>query len=518
MLAVLAVLACGAGVALVALRALLAVLARLTVGAVLAVGTLDLAEVLSVTVVVGHNELAGIVYLSLHDVPRLVLIIHRRDIDGDLNGVSALVWVGDGDLALLPIANGVGVLRGLPCERGALRQLVGIGDHRLGVGKLGALLDGNFLGGLRIELVRVLFFLELDTEADLDRVVVRGTERVAVAVNRVLTVAEEVLRVVVVARVLECSRLVTVDVPDRGVLYQLRGRSVRKDVIEGTELTVELVGSLVKVLLGLHNAKTSLLEGIDCVLLGVGVEITCKEGRELSPLFLLAEVLQQRFGLFCADTSVVALSVAGVVVALGNRTLRLEVVDHSDEVLVLVVADGVKLLGERLACGAGESRVVEDDGLAHRLHLCRLVDESNADDILFGAQLLGRLYEVPLARLLFVKCVNEALECFIAPRLIAGQAVSILNLGQAEDIRVKLVDRRDDLCLLVFESVLVKRSPGATITASVDCDGLVIFVGIRSGLSATEIFTRGAEVVQHIEEADGVVPSDAVDVVVRVCA
>ena len=210
----------------------------LAIGAVLAS---DLAEVFGIAVVVGHNQLAGVVHLSLHDVTRLFLIVHRRDIDDDLNGVSALVWVGDGDLTLLTIANRVGVLRGLPFERGALRQLVCTGDHRLGVGKLGTLLDGNFLAGLKIELVRVLFLLELGTEADLHRVVVGGAERVTVAVERVVAVAEEVLDVVVAAGVLERDRLVAVDVPDSRILHESHRSFVGEDVVQGAELAVELV-------------------------------------------------------------------------------------------------------------------------------------------------------------------------------------------------------------------------------------------------------------------------------------
>ena len=189
-------------------------------------------------------------------------------------------------------------------------------------------------------------------------------------------------------------------------------------MIERSELTVELVGSLVEVLLGLYDVKTTVLEGSDCVFLGVGVEVAGKEGRELGPLFLLTEVLQQRFCLLLSDLGVVALAIASIIIALYDGPLRFKVVRYCDEVLVVVVADGVKLLGQRLACRAGEGLVIKDDGLAHRLHLFWLVDESYADDVLISAQLLGGLNKIPLARLLVVECVNKTLQCFIAPRLI----------------------------------------------------------------------------------------------------
>ena len=119
-----------------------------------------------------------------------------------------------------------------------------------------------------------------------------GTERVAVAVDRVVAVAEEILGVVVAARVLERNRFVAVDVPDCGVLHQLHRSSVCEDVVEGAQLTVKLIRSLVVVLLGLDDVETAVDQCGDCVFLGVRIEVAYKEGRQVSPIFLFTEVLQ----------------------------------------------------------------------------------------------------------------------------------------------------------------------------------------------------------------------------------
>ena len=143
-LAVDAVLAWGAGVALVALRALLAILAvdavlavlacgagvalraRLAVLAILAVGTLDLAEVLSVTVVISDDEFTSVVDFCLDDVARLLLFSLRLHVHDDLHMIHGLVRVGDGDLTFLVVADSVGVRRVGPLELRAFRQLISI--------------------------------------------------------------------------------------------------------------------------------------------------------------------------------------------------------------------------------------------------------------------------------------------------------------------------------------------------------------------------------------------------------
>ena len=169
-------------------------------------------------------------------------------------------------------------------------------------------------------------------------------------------------------------------------------------------------------------------------------------------------MLQQRFGLALAHVRIVALAVAGVSVALCDRTLGLEVVDHRNEVLVLVVADGVELLGQRLARGLGECGVIKNNGLADRRHLRRLVDESDADDVFVGAEILRGLHKVPLAWFLRIQRIDEVLQGVVTLSDVAGHAVGVLDLRQAEDVGVQLVDGRDDLRLLVIERVLRERA------------------------------------------------------------
>ena len=175
--------------------------------------------------------------------------------------------------------------------------------------------DSDVLACLWSKLVGILL-LELGAETNLDRIVVGGTERVAVAVNRVIAVAEEVLGVVLATRVLERNRLVAVDVPDSGILHKIHGHIVRKNVIKRTELAVKLVGSLVVVLLGVDDVETSVLKRGDCIFHCVCVEVADQEGRKVGPLVLLAEVLEKGVGLRGADIRVSALTVTLVLILL----------------------------------------------------------------------------------------------------------------------------------------------------------------------------------------------------------
>ena len=216
-------------------------------------------------------------------------------------------------------------------------------------------------------------------------------------------------------------------------------------------------------------------------------------------------MLQQSLGLLCADTSIVALAVAGVFVALGDRTLGLVVVDYSHKVLVFVVADSVEHLRQRLAGSLCECGIIKNDRFADRLHLRRLIDESDTDEVFVSTQLLRGLHKIPLARLLCVKRIDKVLQSLVALGDVAGHASGVLNLGQAEHVGVQLVDGGDDLCLLVLERVLR------------ECTANVAVLG-ADGLAAGDVLAQGGEVVQHIEEADGVIALDVVNVVVRVCA
>ena len=383
--------------------------------------------------------------------------------------------------------------------------MVGVGDGGWGVGKRIALCNRDFLD-LGLVLVGVgLGRRSCLAEADLHRVMVGGAEWVAVAVQWVVAVAEEVLDVVEAAGVLERVRLIAVNVPHRRVLDQLLSCLVSKDVVKGTQLAAELVGRLVEVALGLHDAEAALFEDTDGVFLGVCVEVANQERRKRSPLGLLVELAKQRLGLLCAQACVVALAITGVFVALGNGALGFEVVDHGHEVVVLIVADGVELLGEWLAGGAGERGVVENDRLPNRLHLRRLVDERDADHVLIGAELLRGLHQIPLVRLLLIQRVHKVLQRLVALRLIAGHAVGVFDLREAKHVSVQLVNRRDNLRLLILECLLGK---GAADLATVRRDRGAVNIVVR--LAALLVFTQAAEVVQHVEEADGVVTLNSV--------
>ena len=255
--------------------------------------------------------------------------------------------------------------------------------------------DSDGIACLRSKLVGILLS-ELGAETNLDRIVVGGTERVAVAVVRVVAVAEEVLGVVVAMRVFERDRLVAVDVPHCRVLYESHRSFVGEDVVQGAELTVELVGLLGEILLVVDERVAVTAQGVQRVFHGVGVEVADEEGWQLLPVALLVQVVEQRLRLRDADIGVVALAVAGGFVVIGHGALGLEVVDYGDEVFVVVTVDGVELLRQRLACHAGEGWVVEDAGLADWLDLCGLVDEADADEVFGGAEFARRLHVVPL--------------------------------------------------------------------------------------------------------------------------
>ena len=349
-------------------------------------------------------------------------------------------------------------------------------------------------------LARLLGILQV--EADLDRVVVGGAEGVAVAVERIGAVAEEVLHVGHMAGVLEGNGLVAVDVPHCGILHQIACRGVGQHVVERTEAATELVGGLVEVLLGADQREAALLQRRDCILAGVGVQVADDEGRQVSPGVFLVQAIEESLRLRLAHIRVVALTVAGILVVTRNGALGLEVVDYGDE--VAFAFDRCKFLGERLAGGAGVGGVVEDLGLANRADLVLLVDEGDADDVLVGAELGWGGHELPLllARGL-VQRVDEVAQGLVALGDVAGDSGGVLNLRQTEHVHVERVDRGDDLRLLVLEGRLGVR---AANIATICGNRRVVHVGV--GLAPVLVFAEGGEVVEHIEEADGVVALD----------
>ena len=360
----------------------------------------------------------------------------------------------------------------------------------------------GLLTRLITRLLARLFLGSLQVEADLDRVVVGGAERVAVAVERIGTVTEEALRVGHVAGVLEGDGLVAVDVPHSGVLHEVARGGVGQHVVERAEAAAELVGGLVEVLLRVDQGEAALLQRRDCVLAGVGVQVADDEGRQVSPGIFLLQAVEKGLRLCLAHVRVVTLAVAGVPVVSCDGALGLEVVDHGDEVAFAL--DRRKFLGERLAGGAGVGGVVEDLGLANRADLVLLVDEGNADDVLVGAELSRGGYELPLllARGL-VQGVDEVAQGFVALGDVAGDSGSVLNLRQAEHVDVERVDRSDDLRLLVAECI---RGVRAANLATVRSNGVAFLVVV--GLAPLLVLAEGGEVVEHVEEADGVVALD----------
>ena len=80
-------------------------------------------------------------------------------------------------------------------------------------------------------------------------------------------------------------------------------------------------------------------------------------------------------------------------------------------------------------------------------------------------------------------------------------------------MRVELVDRGDDLRLLILERILAVRSAHVAV---VGADLFAVLIGVR--LASGLVLAQGGEVVQHVKEGDGVVTFDGVRYVVRCCA
>ena len=337
---------------------------------------------------------------------------------------------------------------------------------------------------------------------------VGGTERVAVAVKlRIRNVQriDEVLGIVVATGVLEGGRLVAVDVPHGGILHQPPGCLVCKNVVEGAQLAPVLVGLLREVLLAAHRGEAAALDRAQRVLHGVAVEVADEERRLTGPIVLLFQVVQQCLGLCDAKVCSAALTIASVWVAV-DRALGLEVVDHGDEVVIVVSVDGVEFLGQRLARDTRKSGVVKNTGFANRLHLRRLIDKRDADNVLIGAELRRGLDVVPLiSARSCIQGVDKLLQRIVALGDVARDGRVVFNLGQAENVRVQLVNSGDDLRLLVLEGFLAVRAAHVAVVGA-DLGAVLVGVGLASGL----VLAQGGEVVQHVEETDGVVAFDGV--------
>ena len=151
-------------------------------------------------------------------------------------------------------------------------------------------------------------------------------------------------------------------------------------------------------------------------------------------------MIEDCLGLRVTDIRVVALAVTSILVALGHRTLGLEVVGHRNEGLlgIVTLARGGhrgEFLGERLAGGAGEAIVGEDAGLTDRGDAVWVVDERGADGIALDRQILWGGHRLPVAAGL-VELVDEVVERIVALGLVAGGGVAVFDFRQRDDVRV----------------------------------------------------------------------------------
>ena len=221
-------------------------------------------------------------------------------------------------------------------------------------------------------------------------------------------------------------------------------------------------------------------------------------------------MVQQCLGLCDAKVCSAALTIASVGVAV-DRTLGLEVVDHGDEVVIVVSVDGVEFLGQRLARDTRKSGVVKNTGFANRLHLRRLIDKRDADNVLIGAELRRGLDVVPLiSARSFIQGVDKLLQRIVALGYVARDGRIVFNLGQAKHVGVELVDGGDDLCLLVVERLLgVRTANRAAIRA--DWGAVLVCVGFAAGF----VLAQRCEEVEDVEEADAVITLHLVRHVVR---
>ena len=271
-------------------------------------------------------------------------------------------------------------------------------------------------------------------------------------------------------RVIDKRQFVGVDVPFGGTDNLLRQCSVGHRVVEVAELAIEDVGVrlLTLELLG-EIGESGLLEGLDRILVVVAVEITDHEDvfGLLHADLVASEPLAQRFGGLGAGLLAVTNErlQGGFRRVAAGRTLRLQVVHRDgDRLAARLLLEGLR--ERRAVLRVDEARIVgtsERVELADGLHLARLVDERGGDGV--GTDLAG-LQRGPLARLARgVEGLHQRLD---------GGAV-VLDLIQANNTCVELVQRRDDLVLLALEF-------------------------LRSGRAACVLILRGQrrEVVQHV--------------------
>ena len=205
----------------------------------------------------------------------------------------------------------------------------------------------------------------------------------------------EVRRVVVPAAVLQGERLAAVDVPDVGARRARERGVVHQDVVERAGEAGERVGVLAVGEVLLHVGEVGVVEDLQRVLHGVGVEVATQDDGLHARLGLQAsDPVAQRRRLQHAGAVGRTLAVAAVGVArVGTgRALGLEVVDDEEE----RVAARLRLehLAQRLARVVerltGVAQGAERTGLTHTVDAGGLVDDRVGDHVHAVGRELGR--------------------------------------------------------------------------------------------------------------------------------
>ena len=302
--------------------------------------------------------------------------------------------------------------------------------------------------------------------------------------------------------VVEDVRLVGVDVPDGRAGHVREQRRVREGVIEVAELPVEDVRVGKLALVGRDQVDVArLAQGVDRVLLVVGVQVADDEGGIAARAGRVARepVGERRRGERAGEVAV-ALAVARVRVAdlIARRALGLEVV-HRDGEALPVRLEGLR---ERRAVPVvAKARIdarVEHGEAADRRHARGAVDHADADRV--GADDAG------------VDVVVDArADDGVDPGDEIGHghdACGVLELDQADDVRVETDERGDELRPLALELDALVRAAAferelrsAVVRAVVEAQEVVQHVQARDGDVAADRLGRGRTLVDGLVAA-----------------
>ena len=258
-------------------------------------------------------------------------------------------------------------------------------------------------------------------------------------------------------------------------------------------------------LLGVGVAR--LVQHLQRVFLPVRVEVTDEgDGRDI-PLDRRDPVAQGG-GLTNARFGRRSLTIAGVGIARPRtrRALRLEVVHDEQERRTA----GIRRedLTDRLA-GVPEgfavrALVAEGPRRTDGVDGCRAIDDRVRDDVLFrdGREVTRGGHEGPgLCAVRGVERVHERRRRLICLLTERGR---VLDLHEADDVRVQRRDRRDELVLLALE---IGGIPRTTLVASVaDGDTVAEAVGVRR--APRVVGPESREVVQDVERCHAHIATD----------